>query len=113
MTRPTDVTLYHHGFHGDLNATYMVGPKGAADVASNDLIKAARDCLDAAINICGPGVPYGEIGRTIQPLAESRGCAVVKQYTGHGIGRVFHAAPTIFHHKTKKVSRTRHCESAK
>lgn len=61
-----------------------------------------RDCLDAAISLCGPGIPYGAIGHVIQPLAEARGCAVVKRYTGHGIGRYFHGSPTIFHHKTKK-----------
>lgn len=69
------------------------------------LIKTARDCLDEAIAICGPGVPYSEIGKVIQPLAESKGCSVVKRYTGHGISNVFHSAPTIYHHRTKKVSK--------
>ncbi|SPO23336.1 related to MAP1 - methionine aminopeptidase [Ustilago trichophora] len=97
-----DVTLFHKGYHGDLNATFPVGRKAAEDVESMKLIKVARECLDAAINICGPGVPYGEIGRVIQPIAESQGCAVVKNYTGHGISNCFHAAPTIYHHATKK-----------
>lgn len=100
---PPDVTLYHRGFHGDLNGTYTVGPKAEGDEASVRLIKTARDCLDAAIGICGPGVPYAEIGKVIQPLAEANGCAVAKNWHGHGISRVFHSAPTIFHHKTKKV----------
>ncbi|SPO22019.1 related to MAP1 - methionine aminopeptidase [Ustilago trichophora] len=97
-----DVTLFHKGYHGDLNATFPVGKKAEEDVESMKLIKVARECLDAAINICGPGVPYGEIGRVIQPIAESQGCAVVKNYTGHGISNCFHAAPTIYHHATKK-----------
>ncbi|KAK0568319.1 Methionine aminopeptidase 1 [Tilletia horrida] len=84
------------------NATIPIGPKCENDEAKMRLIRTARDCLDAAIAICGPGVPFAEIGKVIQPLAESRGCSVVKNYTGHGIGRVFHGAPTIFHHKTKK-----------
>lgn len=99
-----DVTVYHKGFHGDLNATYPVGPKASCDEASMNLIRTARECLDAAIAICGPGTPYAEIGKVIQPLAESKGAAVVKSYGGHGIGRVFHAAPSIWHHRTKKVS---------
>lgn len=98
-----DVTLYHKGYHGDLNATFPIGEKGTADVDSMKLIRVARECLDAAIAICGPDVPYGEIGRVIQPLAEAQGCAVVKNYTGHGISNCFHAAPTIFHHATKKA----------
>lgn len=98
-----DVTLYHKGYHGDLNATFPVGEKAAADVDSMKLIRVARECLDAAIAICGPGVPYGEIGRVIQPLAEAQGCAVVKKYTGHGISNCFHSAPTVYHHVTKKA----------
>ncbi|ETS63038.1 hypothetical protein PaG_02812 [Moesziomyces aphidis] len=97
-----DVTLFHKGYHGDLNATFPVGKKAEEDAESMKLIRVARECLDAAINICGPGVPYGEIGRVIQPLAEAEGCAVVKNYTGHGISNCFHAAPTIYHHATKK-----------
>jgi methionyl aminopeptidase len=100
----TDVTVYHRGFHGDLNGTYPVGSKAEADESSMHLIKTARECLDAAIAICGPGVAFGEIGKVIQPLAEEKGCAVVRNLTGHGIGRVFHCAPTIYHHKTRKVS---------
>lgn len=99
-----DVTVYHHGFHGDLNGTYPVGPKAEADETSMHLIKTARECLDAAIDICGPGVGFGEIGKVIQPIAEAKGCAVVRNLTGHGIGRVFHGAPTVYHHKTRKVS---------
>ncbi|KAJ1027227.1 hypothetical protein NDA18_003238 [Ustilago nuda] len=97
-----DVTLFHKGYHGDLNATFPIGPKAESDSDSMKLIRVARECLDAAIAICGPGVPYGEIGRVIQPLAESQGCAVVKNYTGHGISNCFHAAPTVYHHATKK-----------
>ena len=67
------------------------------------LIRTARECLDAAIAICGPGMPYAEIGRVIQPIAEANGCCVVKGYTGHGIGRVFHGPPPVYHHPTKKV----------
>lgn len=67
------------------------------------LIRTARECLDAAIAICGPGMPYAEIGRVIQPLAEKNGCCIVKNYTGHGIGRVFHGPPSVYHYPTKKV----------
>lgn len=98
-----DVTLYHNGFHGDLNATYPVGDKARSSEPLMRLIRTARECLDAAIAICGPGMPYAEIGRVIQPIAEAHGCCVVKGYTGHGIGRVFHGPPPVYHHPTKKV----------
>lgn len=99
-----DVTLYHKGYHGDLNATQPVDPAlHPPEAASSKLIRVARECLDKAIAICGPGVPYGEIGKVIQPHAEANGFAVVRRYTGHGVGKVFHGAPTIFHHKTKKA----------
>ncbi|MCO5580083.1 hypothetical protein L7F22_033949 [Adiantum nelumboides] len=86
-----DVTLFHHGFHGDLNATYPVGQRHGGrrlDAAHQDGTRVPR----CSIAICGPGQPYAEIGRVIQPLAESKGCAVVKRYTGHGISRAFHSA---------------------
>lgn len=99
-----DVTLYHKGFHGDLNATWPVDPNAhTPDSPSLKLIRVARECLDKAIAICGPGVPYGEIGKIIQPHAEENGFGVVKRYTGHGVGKVFHGAPTVFHVKTKKA----------
>ncbi|WFD29573.1 methionyl aminopeptidase [Malassezia sp. CBS 17886] len=97
-----DVTLFHHGFHGDLNATYPVGEKARADEGLMRVIRTARECLDAAIAICGPGMPYAEVGHVIQPIAERNECAVVKNYTGHGIGRVFHGPPTVFHYPTKE-----------
>lgn len=98
-----DVTLFHNGFHGDLNATYPVGENAAKDESLMRVIRTARECLDAAIQICGPGMPYAEIGHVIAPIAERNGCAVVRNYTGHGIGRVFHGPPTVFHHPTKKA----------
>lgn len=60
------------------------------------------ECLDAAIAICGPGMPYAEVGHVIQPIAERNGCCVVRNYTGHGIGRVFHGPPPVYHYPTKK-----------
>ncbi|WFD42023.1 methionyl aminopeptidase [Malassezia psittaci] len=97
-----DVTLFHNGFHGDLNATYPVGERARTDEPLMRIIRTARECLDASIAICGPGMPYGEIGHVIEPIAERNGCAVVRNYTGHGIGRVFHGPPTVYHHVTKK-----------
>lgn len=99
-----DVTLFHRGYHGDLNMTYPVGPKARENEQAMTLIKTARQCLDIAIALCGPGIPYGALGHVIEPVAEARGCSVVRNYTGHGIGKdMFHGPPTVFHHRTKKA----------
>ena len=98
-----DVTLFHEGFHGDLNATYPVGEAARQSEPLMRLIRTARECLDSAIAICGPGMPYAEIGHVIEPIAVKNGCCVVRNYTGHGIGRVFHGPPTVYHHPTKKA----------
>lgn len=98
-----DVTLFHEGFHGDLNATYPVGDAARQSEPLMRLIRTARECLDSAIAICGPGMPYAEIGHVIEPIAVKNGCCVVRNYTGHGIGRVFHGPPTVYHHPTKKA----------
>lgn len=95
-----DVTLYYEGFHGDLNETYAVGE---IDEDSKKLIRTTREALDAAIAICKPGVLFRDIGKTIEPIARSNGCAVVRTYTGHGINDLFHTTPNIPHYAKNKA----------
>jgi methionyl aminopeptidase len=78
-----DVSLYHGGFHADLNETYYVGHKAKADPDSVRVVEAARDCLDAAIELVKPGTPFREYGNVIEKVAKERGCSVVKAYCGH------------------------------
>lgn len=66
-----DVTAYYKGFHGDLNETYVVGE--GVDNQGKRLIKAAHDALQRAIAICKPGIPYKEIGNTIDPFIKKQG----------------------------------------
>ncbi|KAH9616118.1 hypothetical protein KSS87_012836 [Heliosperma pusillum] len=56
-----------------------------------------KECLDKAITICGPGVEYKKIGKTIHDHADKYRYGVVRQFVGHGVGRVFHADPVIQH----------------
>ncbi|KII86769.1 hypothetical protein PLICRDRAFT_43435 [Plicaturopsis crispa FD-325 SS-3] len=93
-----DVTLYYDGFHGDINATY---PVGKIDEEDKKLIRTTRQCLDAAIKLCKPGTLIRDIGKTIEPIARSNGCAVVRSYTAHGINDLFHPAPTNIPHYAK------------
>lgn len=63
------MSLYHNGYHGDLNATY---PVGKIDEDSERLIRTTRECLDAAIAICKPGALIRDIGKIM--------CVVIHQY---------------------------------
>lgn len=96
-----DVTVYYRGFHGDLNETYTVGNK--IDEKAIRLINTTRQCLDAAISICKPGVRYRQIGDVIQKIADESGFSVAKSYGGHGIGKLFHCAPQIPHYSPNKA----------
>ncbi|KAG8906136.1 hypothetical protein FRB99_007526 [Tulasnella sp. 403] len=89
-----DVTVYKDGYHGDTSRTFLVGE---VDEQGRDLVQTVVEALVSAISVCGPGVPYREIGRVIESLARKRGCSVSAEVLGHGIGRLFHQAPQIYH----------------
>ncbi|XP_055699568.1 methionine aminopeptidase 1 [Phlebotomus papatasi] len=90
-----DVTVYHRGFHGDLNETFFVG--NVSDQHKN-LVKITYESLCKAIEIVRPGEKYREIGNVIQKYVQSHGYSVVKSYCGHGIHRLFHTAPNVPHY---------------
>ena len=81
-----------NGFVGDAAVTIPVGevPKEV-----QDLLDTCRQCLDLAIEVAGPGVRISAIGAVVQRHAESRGYGLVREYTGHGIGRAMHEEPSI------------------
>lgn len=85
-----DITAYKNGFHGDLNETYFVGE---VNERSKNLVTATYDSLMKAIEFCKPGAMYREVGNIISNHVEPLGYSVVRSYTGHGIGRIFHCAP--------------------
>jgi methionyl aminopeptidase len=64
-----------------------------------ELVEVTRTALQAAIGICGPGVPFAQIGHVIQQLADRAGMSIVRELLGHGIGRRFHAGPMVLHHR--------------
>eukprot|EP00163_Fabomonas_tropica_P012245 TRINITY_DN234_c1_g1_i1.p1 TRINITY_DN234_c1_g1~~TRINITY_DN234_c1_g1_i1.p1 ORF type:complete len:360 (-),score=69.73 TRINITY_DN234_c1_g1_i1:495-1574(-) len=90
-----DVSVYHDGFHADLNETYTVGE---VDEESKRLIKASYDSLQAAIAIVKPGTPYRDVGKEIEKLVKKQGFSVVTRYCGHGIGELFHTGPNVPHY---------------
>lgn len=98
-----DVTLYHGGFHGDLNETYYVGESAAKNPDNVRVVEASRDCLDEAIKLVKPGALFRDYGNTIEKVAKSRNCQVVKTYCGHGINQLFHCAPNVPHYAKNKA----------
>jgi len=95
-----DVTVYHRGFHGDLNETFFVGE---VDDASKTLVRVTHECLMQAIDIVKPGVRYRDIGAVIQKHAQSHGFSVVRSFCGHGIHRLFHTSPNVPHYAKNKA----------
>ncbi|KAI9894927.1 MAG: Methionine aminopeptidase 1 [Vezdaea aestivalis] len=98
-----DVSLYHGGFHGDLNETYYVGPKALADPDSVRVVETARQCLNKSIELVKPDVAFKDYGGVIEKHAKSRGCSVVTTYCGHGVNRLFHAKPNVPHYAKNKA----------
>lgn len=98
-----DVTLYHEGFHGDINETYYIGDKALADADSIRVVETARDTLDESIKIVKPGMLFRDPGNVIEKLAKQRNCSVIKTYCGHGINQLFHCPPNVPHYAKNKA----------
>ncbi|EAA30034.1 methionine aminopeptidase 1 [Neurospora crassa] len=98
-----DVTLYHEGYHGDLNETYYVGDKAKADADSVRVVETARECLEEAIKLVKPGTLFRDFGNVIEAHAKSRGCSVIRTYVGHGINKTFHCPPNIPHYAKNRA----------
>ncbi|KAK3720117.1 Methionine aminopeptidase 1 [Vermiconidia calcicola] len=98
-----DVSLYHGGFHGDLNETYYVGDS-ATQISDNvRVVEASRDCLEQAIKMVKPGALFRDYGNTIEKVAKSHGCQVVRTYCGHGVNQLFHTTPNVPHYAKNKA----------
>ncbi|OJJ57342.1 hypothetical protein ASPSYDRAFT_58904 [Aspergillus sydowii CBS 593.65] len=98
-----DISLYHGGYHADVNETYYVGDRAKADPESVRVVETTRECLDKAIEIVKPGTPIREFGRVIEKHAKSRNCSVVATWGGHGINTEFHPPPWIPHYAKNKA----------
>jgi methionyl aminopeptidase len=98
-----DVTLYHNGFHGDLNETYYIGDKARANPDAVRVTETSRECLAKAIEIVKPGTLFREYGNIIEKHSKSRKCSVIRTYCGHGINQLFHCAPNVPHYAKNKA----------
>jgi methionyl aminopeptidase len=97
-----DVTLYHGGFHGDINETYYVGDKAKADPDSVRVVEAARESLEKAIQLVKPGALFRDYGNVIEAHAKARKVNTVRTYCGHGVNQLFHGPPNIPHYAKNK-----------
>ena len=90
-----DITAFKNGFHGDSNQTFMVGEvKDEVRL----LVERTRESLNRAIAAVAPGRQINTIGRTIESFARRFDYGVVRDFTGHGIGKAFHSGLVIPHY---------------
>ncbi|KAF9459151.1 methionyl aminopeptidase [Collybia nuda] len=90
-----DITVFLNGYHGDTSQTFLVGN---VDRPGRELVAATNQILDAGIRACGPGKKFKGIGKAIDGLVRHSQFSVSSQFTGHGIGTIFHRPPWILHH---------------
>jgi methionyl aminopeptidase len=90
-----DITVLKNGWHGDTSKMFQVGTPTIKGQRISDI---AYQCMAAGIEMVRPGIRLGDIGYAIQRIAESQGCSVVREYCGHGIGRIFHEDPQVLHY---------------
>lgn len=90
-----DITVIKDEYHGDTSKMFFVGePK----IAAERLVRITQECLYKGIELVKPGARLGDIGHVIQQHAEKNRYSVVREYCGHGIGKVFHEEPQVMHY---------------
>lgn len=90
-----DVTVIKNGFHGDTSRMFYVGEP---TIQARRLVEITYQCMWLGIEQVRPGARLGDVGHAIQKHAESHGFSVVREFCGHGIGRVFHEDPQVLHY---------------
>jgi methionyl aminopeptidase len=90
-----DVAVIKDGWYGDTSKTFLVGN---TSILAKRLTRVAQECLYLGIKAVKPGTRLGDIGAVIQRHAETQHFSVVRDYCGHGIGRVFHEPPQVLHY---------------
>ncbi|HEY4113370.1 MAG TPA: type I methionyl aminopeptidase [Rhizomicrobium sp.] len=91
-----DVTVIVDGWHGDTSRMYLVGD---VKLKARRLVDVTYECMMRGIAAVQPGATTGDIGAAIQSYAEGEErCSVVRDFCGHGVGRVFHSLPNIVHY---------------
>ena len=90
-----DITVIKDEYHGDTSKMFAVGE---TSVLAKRLSKLTQQAMYKGIQMVRPGIQLGDIGHAIQQFVESHNYSVVREYCGHGIGRVFHEEPQVLHY---------------
>lgn len=90
-----DVTVILNGWYGDTSRMFSIGKIG---IRAQKLIDVTYEAMMRGIDVVKPGATLGDIGHAIQAYAEKNGFSVVRDFCGHGLGRVFHSAPNVVHY---------------
>lgn len=90
-----DITVIKDGYFGDTSRMFLVGE---ASILAKRLVQATYECMWLGIDQIRPGARLGDIGHAIQRHAEAQGYSIVREYCGHGIGKVFHEDPQVLHY---------------
>jgi methionyl aminopeptidase len=90
-----DVAVIKDGYHGDTSRMYYAGQP---PVLAQRLSEICKQAMWRGIDAARPGAHLGDVGHAIQSFAEAEGFSVVREYCGHGIGRVYHEDPQILHY---------------
>mgnify|MGYP003971964585 FL=1 len=95
-----DVTLIKDGFHGDTSKTFCVGKPS---ILAKRLVSNCKESLYRGIRAVKPGAHLGDIGYAIQTYVEKNRFSIVREYCGHGIGKIFHDDPQVLHYGNAKT----------
>jgi len=90
-----DVTVIKDGWHGDTSRMYFAG---TPSVLAKRLVDTTYEAMMKGIEAVKPGATLGDVGAAIQKHAEAAGFSVVREYCGHGIGKVYHDEPQVLHY---------------
>jgi len=90
-----DVTVIKDGWHGDTSRMYYAG---TPSVMARRLVDVTREAMFRGIRAVRPGATLGDVGHAIQQYAEGERFTVVREYCGHGIGRIYHEDPQVLHY---------------
>jgi methionyl aminopeptidase len=95
-----DVTVILDGWHGDSSRMYYAGEPS---VKAKRLCQITYECMMLGIEQVRPGANLGNVGNAIQTHAEKNGFSVVRDFCGHGIGKIFHCDPSVLHYGKKNT----------
>jgi methionyl aminopeptidase len=93
-----DITVIKEGYHGDTSRMFYVGEPS---IQAKRLCEITYQSMWKGIREVRPGARLGDIGFSIQQFAESHGFSIVREFCGHGIGKVFHEEPQVLHYGKK------------